>query len=432
MRLPRHTRERLAFWALVLGLASLPAALLVGWIALGAALVGLGGFAAAGALALREPARSAWEGAMRSEGREPHAPHSPGIASPSTARPSLAAVRLSACVACDEAMLGWMQVRARVPTEDAIASLARELERGLALDEAGVDPLERRPPPLAGAELHSFRFRGERFAELRAQSGWTPAPGAPGWERWAACDEHRTLCAAVLRHPGAPRPWLICLHGYRMGEADLNLRLFDPLRLYRALGLNLLVPVLPLHGVRRIGRRSGDYFLDGRLVETRHALCQSVWELRSLIGWARAEGAPAVGLYGVSLGAMPAALAAALEPDLDLVLLGVPLADVSDALWRHAPAKSLRAHESAGVTRALVQKWLEPVDPLARPPKLAPERLALYAARGDRIAPPHHATRLWQHWGRPSLEWLDAGHLTFFSDPRFKHFEAAVLSRLWH
>jgi hypothetical protein len=236
----------------------------------------------------------------------------------------------------------------------------------------------------------------------------------------------------VLRHPGAPRPWLICVHGYRMGQPGLNLRLFDPLRLYRGLGLNLLAPVLPLHGSRRAGARSGDLFLDGRLVDTHHALRQAVWDLRRLIGWAREQGAPAVGVYGVSLGALPSGLLAALEPELDLILLGMPLADVTDALWRHAPPDRLRAFEAHGVTRELVSRWLEPVTALTHSPKLPPERLAIYAATGDRIVPPDHAARLWEHWGRPVLQWLEGGHLTFLADRRFKSFEAESLSRLWH
>ena len=62
--------------------------------------------------------------------------------------------------------------------------------------------------------------------------------------------------------------------------------------------------------------------------------------------------------------------------------------------------------------------------------QLAPERIALYAATGDRIVPPHHAALLRERWGYPRLEWLEAGHLTFFSDPRFRRIEAEALAAL--
>jgi pimeloyl-ACP methyl ester carboxylesterase len=135
-------------------------------------------------------------------------------------------------------------------------------------------------------------------------------------------------------------------------------------------------------------------------------------------------------VYGVSLGALAGALLASVEPELDLLLLGVPLTDVADVLWRHAPPDRLRAMESAGLSRARVEECLAPVSPLARAPKLAPERIALYAASGDRIVPPQHAARLRERWGYPRLEWLEGGHLTFFSDPRFRRIEAEALAPL--
>jgi hypothetical protein len=406
-RLSRRERERWAIRALGLGLLSVPAAVLLGWFGLLGALAAFGAFTWIGWLALRE----------RSEGVPALAP----------------GLRNAARIACDEAMLGWMQARTAVPDDDEIERVTRELETGL--DRARdplrePDPLERRPPPLAQYELAPLVVRGERFAELRAESGWAPASDEPGWERWISRSGNRELRAAVLRHPGAPRPWLICLHGYRMGQARLNLRLFDPLRLHHSLGLNLLVPVLPLHGARSIGTRSGDFFLDGRLVETRHALCQSVWELRRMVAWTRAEGAPAVGVYGISLGALCAALLASVEPDLDQLLLGMPLCDVADVLFRHAPPDRIARMNSQGLTRERVEEWLRPVTPLARTPKLAPDRVTIFAGTGDRIVPPGQALALHERWGRPRLEWLDAGHLTFFGDPRFRPIEAEALSRL--
>jgi pimeloyl-ACP methyl ester carboxylesterase len=190
-----------------------------------------------------------------------------------------------------------------------------------------------------------------------------------------------------------------------------------------------MVPVLPLHGARAVGPRSGDFFLDGRLVETRHALCQSVWELRRLVAWARAQAAPSVGVYGISLGALCAALLASVETDLDHLLLGMPLCDVADVLWRHAPPDRIERMAGLGLTRARVEEWLRPVTPLARSPKLAGDRVTIFAGTGDRIVPPGQALALQRSWGGPRLEWLEAGHLTFFG-PRFRAIEAAALARL--
>ena len=59
--------------------------------------------------------------------------------------------------------------------------------------------------------------------------------------------------------------------------------LFAPHILHDRYGLNLVLPVLPLHGPRRIGRQSGDHFLDGDLLDLLHAETQALWDLRRTI-----------------------------------------------------------------------------------------------------------------------------------------------------
>ena len=43
--------------------------------------------------------------------------------------------------------------------------------------------------------------------------------------------------------------------GYRMGHASIDVRVFE--RFFKRLGLNVLIPVLPLHGPRSRARHSG-------------------------------------------------------------------------------------------------------------------------------------------------------------------------------
>jgi dienelactone hydrolase len=99
----------------------------------------------------------------------------------------------------------------------------------------------------------------------------------------------------------------------------------------------VLIPVLPLHGPRRIGRMSGDGFLSGNVLDTIHAEAQAVWDARRLIGWARAEGAPLVGVHGLSLGGYTTALLASLQEGLSCVIAGIPVADLARTFWRHGP-----------------------------------------------------------------------------------------------
>ena len=92
---------------------------------------------------------------------------------------------------------------------------------------------------------------------------------------------------------------------------SLDLRAFG--HYHKILGLNVLIPVLPLHGPRRIGRRSGDGFLGGEVLDTVHAETQAIWDIRRMIGWLRGQGALSVGATGLSLGGYTTALLAGIE-----------------------------------------------------------------------------------------------------------------------
>ena len=58
--------------------------------------------------------------------------------------------------------------------------------------------------------------------------------------------------ALLLRHK-EDRPWLVCVHGAEMGRAALDLMLFRAWHLHEDLGLNVVLPVLPMHGPRDEG-----------------------------------------------------------------------------------------------------------------------------------------------------------------------------------
>ena len=73
----------------------------------------------------------------------------------------------------------------------------------------------------------------------------------------------------MLRHREGDRPWLICNNGYRTGIPQLDLRVFW--HYYETLGLNVLIPVLPLHGPRRFGRSSVEGCFSGEVLDSEPA-----------------------------------------------------------------------------------------------------------------------------------------------------------------
>ena len=151
----------------------------------------------------------------------------------------------------------------------------------------------REPPPLENPEVHYEERKGRKIECLTFDSLYEPREEEPGRERWLSYKRNPTAYAWILRHPGAQRPWLICIHGIRMGTLNKSLIRFQPEYLHDELKLNLIMPVLPLHGPRDTGLISGERTLSGDVMDTLHTGEQGIWDLRRLIGWLReSEGAP--------------------------------------------------------------------------------------------------------------------------------------------
>src|SRR4030095_8478442 len=118
-------------------------------------------------------------------------------------------------------------------------------------------------------------------------------------------------------------PWLIGVHGFGMGTPLTNFPVFQPERLHRELGWNVVLARLPLHGRRGVGRMSGGEVLAPDYLRIVHLLAQGAWDVRRLVAWIRARGGTQIALYGISLGGYVSSLVCALEDDLARVLAGL-------------------------------------------------------------------------------------------------------------
>ena len=204
---------------------------------------------------------------------------------------------------------------------------------------------------------------------------------APGRDRFLDYTANKTAHAWLLRHPGPQRPWVVCVPGYRMGHPAVDFAGFRAQWLHKTLGLNVAIFVMPFHGPRTVGRRGGDGDLSGDFLDTIHAQAQAVWDLRRMIGWLRRQGAPAIGVHGVSLGGYTAALLAALEPELERVVLGIPTACFIDLTRANIPGARVRAAAWLGFPLAQIQQTMKVVSPLGMPARVAKKRAA-----GTRVA----------------------------------------------
>jgi hypothetical protein len=325
--------------------------------------------------------------------------------------------KVCAKAATDEALMAYFVNGIDMPSgeladtscEDALR-LHGEFTQGGHYDD--LVSLHAAPPAPEDARLLPGRLMTRRYQMLRFSSGFALNERFPRAAQWSSHRPNQECHAVVLRHD-EPRPWLLCIHGYRMGYPWMDLGLFRPEWLHERLGLNMVVPTLPLHGPRRIGWRSGDRYMDGDPLGFIYAQMQALWDLRRTVAWIRAQDPNArIGVLGFSLGGYNTALLATYESGLDFAVAGIPLVDLASVLWRHIPPAHRDYYECRGFDLAMGRKLLTAVSPLARAPLIDVERRAIFAGIADRVVPPEHPLKLSAHWGVP-VEWFPGGHLTF-------------------
>jgi hypothetical protein len=333
----------------------------------------------------------------------------------------------------DETLLAVMSNSRLVPTLDDMERIREETDEALAvLDRHGWlhDPaaFHRAPPAPERPKLTSERFGRVRFEALTFESGYEPYPDMPGRDRWVTKGANRRLHAYVMRHRGGPRPWLVHLHGFSMG-APSDLLPFRSLRAFRDLGYNVIHPVLPLHGPRRSGKRSGDDFVTFDYLNNVHGMAQAVWDIRRCLRWVEEQGAPSVAVHGVSLGAYTAALLTGLEPGIDTVIAGVPSVDLAWVMRQHVPNEARRAVEDAGLLADRAERIHWVISPLTFPSLVPWEGRFVYAGVADRMATPQQALRLWKHWDEPAICWYAGSHVGFALSREVRRFVDRALDR---
>lgn len=325
---------------------------------------------------------------------------------------------LAGKVALDEVLLAALLASVRLPSTGERRRISREVAQAIDLfDQRGWlrEPASyhEMPPPLGRVSHRRGASRGLRFMHLSFDSEYEPRSEEPGRARWLKRRANRTAHAWVLRHDGRPRPWLICIHGYGMGVPFADLGGFRADTLSRILGLNLVFPVLPLHGPRRHGSRSGQGFVAGDHLDTIHAEAQAMWDIRRILSWVRRQDGESIGVYGLSLGGYNAALLAGLEESLACVIAGVPATCFVNFVREHAPLIRLRDAGVAELVTDDTERLLGVVSPLSLTPLVPWERRFLFGGLADRFIPAEHVRRLWEHWARPRLAWYAGTHVTF-------------------
>ncbi len=341
-----------------------------------------------------------------------------GEVSTSVSAPTLS-LGFAASVAMDEALLAMAMTPSRFPHRADYMRVSEELSEARRIYSrrgwlAHPARYHRTPPPLADADVQQGHgwATGLGYERISWESRFAPRGGEPGRERWMAYEPNRRAVATVVRHAREPRPWVIGVHGFCMGYPFMDFVGLQAALLHRRLGFNLALPVLPLHGPRKVTRVSGEPFLSFDLMNTVHGLAQSVWDIRQLIAWVRGQGATSVVLYGVSLGAYVVALLAGIE-EADAMVVGIPVVDFPRLFHEHSPVHIRARAIEHNIMGGTAEDVFTVVSPLHFAPRVPHERRFLYAGYGDRLAFPDQAMQLWEHWGRPPISWYAGNHVGY-------------------
>jgi hypothetical protein len=287
-----------------------------------------------------------------------------------------------------------------------------------------------KPPPLTGVTVRQVKAHRHSSERIVFDSGYTPRAGEPGTERWKSYTANNREYALMLRHK-EPRPWLVCVHGAEMGRATLDLALFRAWHLHEDLGLNVVLPVLPMHGPRARGLPKGAVFPGEDVMDNVHATAQAVWDIRRLWSWIRSQEPDSpIGLNSIALGGYVASLVASLDDGLTCAILGVPVVDLIELLGRHS---GFSPDDPRRHTVTLAEPIGRMVSPLSLTPRVPMSGRFIYAGVADRLVHPREqVVRLWEHWGRPEIVWYQGGHTGFFQSRPVQRFvdDALVQSGL--
>lgn len=202
------------------------------------------------------------------------------------------------------------------------------------------------------------------------------------------------------------RPAVVLLHGWNGERACQAQFPWLAWRLKRR-GVNAAMIELPYHA-RRKPRQAGAprNFISHDLAHTVAAARQSLADTRALLAWLAAQGAPALGLWGFSLGAWLAGLLACHEPRVRASVLLTPVPRMDLAI-EHLPfCAPLRRGLPGGAAQ------LDAVSLLRRAPLVPRQNLLLIAAQHDVFVPLSAIEALWRAWAQPVIWRVPHGHIS--------------------
>ena len=286
--------------------------------------------------------------------------------------------------------------------------------------------VRRRPTP-----TWMFRPKGIHSELLTFNSNFEPLCAELG-AGYARHKRNRRAHAQYWRHPDGPRPTLVFIHGYVASGYRLNSWAFSLPWFYKH-GYDVVLYTLPFHGVRRglthLFNGQG-YFADG-LAHMNETTRHAILDLRVLLDFLELQGAPSMGVSGLSLGGYLSALMASVDNRLAFSIPNSPLVVPMDMALEWQPSgtllKWLMRHHGVGL--AELRHGLALHSPLTYRPLIDAERLMIIGGAGDRFTPPRYVRLLHKHWQGSQLHWFPGNHLLHINQGEYLRLMKAFMDR---
>lgn len=275
------------------------------------------------------------------------------------------------------------------------------------LDDPSLAHVDPKAPRANTVRIEPVHGRWGSHELVSFPSAYVPHPDDPSAERWQALEENRRVYAFMLRHP-EPRPWVVNVHGAGMGNAGADFLAFRSRKLFER-GLNVIHPVLPLHGPRRSTERA--HYPSESMMHNVHGALQGTSDVRRTIAWIRRiqPGQP-IGVHGISLGGFTTSLVASLENDLACAILGVPPVDLVLLLEAHHGRGT--GYDERVQNFEIGARLSHMLTPLKLKPALPRERRFIYAGIVDQLVDyADHVAPMIAHWDYPEVLVFDGGHI---------------------
>jgi dienelactone hydrolase len=180
-------------------------------------------------------------------------------------------------------------------------------------------------------------------------------------------------------------------------------------------GVASLFVIMPYYGPRRPAD-ANVRMISADPRRTIDGMTQAVKDIRYAAAWLAAEpevDRDQIGVFGISLGGITAALAGAAEPRFHKICPVLAGGGIALVLWESTEPHAVEARQrwiAAGGTRDSLMELMKTVDPATYGDCVRGRKVLMLNASHDEIIPKKCTEALWQAFGRPEIHWYDAGH----------------------